>query len=122
MDYTTRAGNTYELATMDKKLLAIQERVDKAQSVADRFDAMMDYAKASLPKEAVEEELGTTSTAKVSLPDLGIVYNRLVNSYWGEYNRARLDEAMAQLEPVKDIIDSVSKLGKISRQGFANVR
>lgn len=122
MDYTTKAGNTYELSTMDKKLLAIQERVDKAQSVADRFDAMMDYAKAALPKEAVEEDLGTTSTARVSLPDLGIVYNKLVGAYWGEYNRMRIDDAMDQFEPVKDIIDSAYKIGKMSRQGFANVR
>lgn len=126
VEFTTKAGNTYDMPELDSDMYAKQQAVDEATDMDKRFNSAWSFIKAALPDECIMAEIGTTEKRKAGVPRIMTLYQRVKATYWEEYNadqRAHMDENMEAIKGIPEAVDAIVKAQALakkqgSRQAF----
>lgn len=98
VEFTTKAGNVYEMPELDAAMYAKQQAVDEATDMEKRFNSAWAFIKAALPDECIMEELGYTDKRKAGVPRMMSLYQRVKAAYWHEYDEEQLAEMRGQMD------------------------
>lgn len=119
VEFTTKAGNTYEMPELDSDMYAKQQAVDEATDMEKRFNSAWAFIKAALPDECIMEELGYTDKRKAGVPRMMSLYQRVKAAYWREYDEEQLADMRGQMDAIGEFPKLVAAAAK-AQQMMAN--
>lgn len=125
VEFTTRSGSTYEMPELDASMYAKQQAVDEATDMEKRFAAAWSFISAALPEECVAEELGCSDRRKAGVPRVMVLYGRVRDAYWRDYDEAQAESMREHIESIGElpsVVDALSKARQLmSSQGGRQV-